>query len=164
MQPAHAAPAEPPAHADLRRRPRADAVRRLLARAPLLESRDRALLEAAFRDGKHASELALLRGEPPDHVRRVLRRLVHRINSPIFEYTLREFDQWPTTRRRVALRCIIRGQAQRDAADEMRVSIHVVRAHLAWIGMRVEALDPTTRTTHLPATRPFSLLDREALE
>lgn len=131
---------------DLRRRARADIADRILARAEHLPDCDRALLQAFYRDGSSAKELARLARTSSRILRLRVRRLVQRVSSPTFALVLRDAHTWPDDRRRVAFLHVIQGRSIRAVARSLNLSLHHVRAHLAWIGMHIESLDPSTTT------------------
>ncbi len=121
---------------DLRRKQVREACDLLVERAAALPESDRLLLEAVYRDGRSARELALLGPPDPDAVEkraRAIRRRVHslvaRLASREFEYVARHAEAWPTARRRVATACVLHGMALREAARELKVSLHNVRRH-----------------------------------
>lgn len=132
---------------DLRRRTRADVADRILARATHLPERDRAILEALYRDGKSTKDLARLTRLPARTIRLKAKRIVQRVTSPTFALVLVDADRWPLQRQRVAALHILEGRSIRAVAISLRISTYQVRAHLAWIGMQVESRDPTTTTS-----------------
>ncbi|MFM9997044.1 MAG: hypothetical protein ACKVU4_14745 [Phycisphaerales bacterium] len=116
--------------ADLRRRRRRELVDDIIRRAALLPPADGALLRLVFEDGRPVSEVCALRGGSTARgLRRRVRILVRRVLSDRFRYVLVHRDQWPTTRRRVATRCVIEGRPIRDAAAELGLSVYAVRRH-----------------------------------
>lgn len=139
---------------DLRRRARADVAERVLARAVHLPERDRALLEALYRDGKSAKDLARLTRLPARTLRLRVRRLVQRVTSPTFALVLIDAANWPILRQRIAALHIVEGKSVRTTAHALRISLHHVRAHLAWIGMQIESRDPSTSVTRASTKEP----------
>lgn len=122
---------------DLRRGVRRDLAEVLMSRATLLSELDRYLVQGVFRDGRPLTELAALwEGDgpgprpTPKALRRRLRRLVERVLSPRFEFVAAHRHRWPPTRRRVATACVLHGLSCREAADKLRLSIHLVRRHM----------------------------------
>lgn len=115
--------------ADLRRRRKAELVEALAARAEGLGEADRALVLAAYRDGKRAVELAPLVGQGPRQIRRRLRGLVERLMSREYACVLSRRERWTPIRRRVADACVLRGRSLRVAARELGMSLHAVRRH-----------------------------------
>lgn len=124
---------------DLRRRRVRDEAEVLVARAAWALPEDRRLIEAVYREGMTARAVAELRGESADRTRRRLRRVVERLLSDRFTFTLRERDGWPRERRRVATACILQGRPMRDAARHLKVSYHEVRKQMQAIGALREA-------------------------
>ncbi len=140
---------------DLRRRSRADVAQRILLRAAHLPDRDRALLESLYRDGMSAKDLARLARIPPRALRLRVHRLVRRLSSPRFAFVLVHAPHWPPLRRRVAELHILEGRSIRSTAALLGITLHQVRAHLAWIGMQIEAREPSaTLTRTSPEHRP----------
>lgn len=144
---------DPDQAADLRRRRRRELCDQVLARAAWLEPSDRALLEAVYRDGRSAVELAQLTGDNPRTLRRRIRRLVRRVLGPEFAFVAGRRERWTSSRRRVAEACILHGQSMRTAASELGVSLHTVRRHLAAIRAQYEVqsdAQPARRSEALP--------------
>ena len=133
---------------DLRRKRRRDQAEITLDRARHLPPEDRVLIEAVFRDGRPVAELAaLISGDAGESdrtahargLRRRIRRLTARLLSREFAFVAEQLSDWSPTRRRVATACILHGRSIRDAAAELRVSLHTVRRHRAAITELVEA-------------------------
>lgn len=119
-----------PLHAsDLRRRRRPTLAKEILQRAEHMAPRDRALLEAIYREGVPARALARVEGVDPRVIRRRVRRLVQRALSPHFDFVLTHREQWPPTRRRVGEALALRGMTQREAAQALGLTLHTVRRH-----------------------------------
>lgn len=107
----------------------------LLARAGLLAPPDRDLLIAVFSKNVTCASIARAGGHDPRTTRRRVRRLTHRVMSPTFELCAarvlaKSAGGWSPTRRAVAERVILQGQAYRTAATELGLSIHSIRAHV----------------------------------
>ncbi len=133
---------------DLRRRRTRQAAQTLAERACLLPPDDRALIEAVFRDGHPVAHLAALIAGQADNaeraahartLRRRIRRLTARLLSREYAFVAEQLPDWSPTRRRVATACILHGRSIRDAAAELRLSLHTVRRHRAAIAELVEA-------------------------
>jgi DNA-directed RNA polymerase specialized sigma24 family protein len=122
--------AEPEAEARLTLPRKRSLAEQVVARAYLLNSTDRAFLLAAFDDGRSAADLGRLTGVSPRSVRRRLRRLADRVLSSRFLFVGKAMHRWPPTRRRVAEAVVLRGLSMRQAAQEMKISVYVVRAHM----------------------------------
>lgn len=133
---------DPGEEADLRRRRKAEQIDLVLQRASALGTPDRTLLEWVLRDGRTAIQVAHVTKEPVRAVRRRVRRLMRRILSPEFLFVVREREQWPPTRRRVADACIVDGRSMNQASKELRLSFHSVRRHIETIAGAFEARHP----------------------
>lgn len=133
-------PFDPAVEADLRRRRQRDMVEHLLDRAACLPPDDLALLRAVYADGRTAVELAALMRCDARALRRRIRRLVERLLSPRFLFVLRHRDGWSATRKRVATACVLHGRSLREAAAELRLSLHTVRRHLDAVNALFETI------------------------
>jgi DNA-directed RNA polymerase specialized sigma24 family protein len=120
---------EPAEITDLRRKRSRALVDQLVEYAQWLAPPDRVLIEAVYRDGRSVSDVATLMGESVRTLRRRVRMLIERINSPRFMFVVRSLDQWAPTRRRVAICCVLHGRPLRAVAEELGLSLHVVRRH-----------------------------------
>lgn len=118
---------DPGESADLRRRQKAEMVRQLLTRLEPLPTGDRVLVEAIYRDGRSAVEVAALVREPARLVRKRVRRIVRRALTERFAFVALHAAQWPTDRRRVAEACVLAGHSMRDAARSLGLTLHQVR-------------------------------------
>lgn len=133
---------------DLRRKRRGEQAQVALERARHLPPQDRVLVEAVFRDGRPVAELAaLIAADAGDAdrvtsvrgLRRRIRRLTARLLSREYAFVAEQLPDWSPTRRRVATACILHGRSIRDAAAELRLSLHTVRRHRAAIAELLEA-------------------------
>lgn len=115
---------------DLRRAVPADLARTVADRAHWCMPEERALIDAMYRQGLTATQIAQLRSEPAPAIRRKIRAVVQRVLSPKFVFVLRHRDQWPPMRRRVATACILQGRTLREAAAHLRLSLHAVRRQM----------------------------------
>ncbi len=126
--------------ADLRLRRRRDAAETIVARASVLAKEDRGLLEAVYDKGHTVQEVARLLGQTdPSQVRQLrkrVRKLVTRVGEPRFVFVLTSRHAWPSTRKRVAERCVLRGDSMRAAAAELGISLHSVRQQC----LRIDAM------------------------
>ncbi len=126
--------------ADLRLRRRRDAAETIVARASVLADEDRGLLEAVYDKGHTVQDVARLLGKTdPSQVRQLrkrVRRLVTRISEPRFVFVLTSRHAWPSTRKRVAERCVLRGESMRAASAELGISLHSVRQQC----LRIDAM------------------------
>lgn len=133
---------------DLRRKRPREQAEIALDRARHLPPEDRVLVEAVFRDGRPVTELAsLIAGTTGDAaratcargLRRRIRRLTARLFSREYAFVAEQLSDWSPTRRRVATACILHGRSIREAAAELRLSLHTVRRHRAAIAELLEA-------------------------
>lgn len=115
---------------DLRRRRDAAQADAIARRSDLLTPEDGALLRAVFEQGVSMRQLAAMRNESVRRVRNRVRTLATRSLSARFEFVMRRREDWPPTRRRVASACVLRGLTMREAAAELKVSLHSVRRHM----------------------------------
>lgn len=127
------------AHHDLRRGLTPSELERVLGRVDLLPTRERALLEAMFQDGRSAVQIAALTGEDARAVRRQIRQVVARVLSPKFAFVMRHCGTWPASRRRVGEACVMWGFSVRIAARELGMTLHAVRRQLDAIQALFEA-------------------------
>ena len=125
---------------DRRRRQGRDLAESLVARAEHLLPKDRALINAIYRDGSSAREVATLTGATPRAVRRRIRSLAQRVLDPRFAFVIIHREQWPPTRRKVATETILPGRPLRAAAKRLDLSLHTVRRHADAIRVMYEAL------------------------
>jgi DNA-directed RNA polymerase specialized sigma24 family protein len=102
----------------------------LLGLGELLGENDRALLEAIYRRGLSAADLARAIRTRPRTIQNRLRRLTCRVNSPIFRLVAGRCDALPPLRREVGERIVLRGESQRTVAAQLGVSLHRVRQEL----------------------------------
>lgn len=112
---------------DLRRLTRRELASRIVARAAHLQAADRALVEAVFADGIRVTRLAKLTGRDVRELRRRVKGLARNLLSNRFTFVTSHSRDWSTTRRRVAIACILHGKTIRGAAAELGVGLHEVR-------------------------------------
>lgn len=115
-------------------------VERVLMLAAYLPERQRALLEAIYREGVPLRVIARLRGTTSRAVRRQAALLVARVTSPAYAVAATQSGAWPEPRAGVARRCVIGGVGVREAARELGVSVHTVRSELARVRAIAEAM------------------------
>jgi len=130
---------DPSEASDLRRRRQRALTETLLDRAEHLPADDRALLESVYREGASVSGLAELLNTPARSLRRRVRRLVQRVLSERYVFVAHRRREWSPTRRRVAEACVLGGRSLREAASELRLSLHAVRRHADAIHAMYEA-------------------------
>jgi len=127
---------------DLRRRQESGAVDWLLLRAQWLPTADRELIEAVYREGKSAAEIARLGGAggaggvgaaSVGVVRNRIKQVVGRLCSDKLPFVVERSPAWSPTRRRVARQCVIEGHSMRTASERLGVSLHTVRRHMGAI-------------------------------
>ncbi|MFT5423459.1 MAG: DNA-directed RNA polymerase specialized sigma24 family protein [Phycisphaerales bacterium] len=118
---------------DLRRRQESGAVDWLLLRAQWLPTADRELVEAVYREGKSAAEIARLGDASVGVVRNRIKQIVDRLCSDRLPFVVERSPSWSPTRRRVARQCVIEGHSMRAASERLGVSLHTVRRHLGAI-------------------------------
>ena len=71
--------------------------------------------------------------------RRRLRRLETRLASDRFAFVIARRNSWATTRRRVAVTCVLHGRSLRQASRELGISLHTVRRHVEAVEAMVVA-------------------------
>lgn len=140
--PAHLAPAT-----DLRRRRVRELSESIVDASRWCLPEDRALLQAMFRDGLSAADLAAMRRESPRILRARVKRLVDRVLSPRFAFVVARRDAWPPSTRRVATAAILQGRTLRDTAKHLQLSIHAVRRQMERIDALYELTISTRRVT-----------------
>jgi len=153
---------------DLRRRHQRETIDRLMDRAAHLPAPDRLLLEAVYRDGRSARELASLSGQSPRRVRARIKRLTRRAMSPEFRFVARELElsaagagaeggrggpAWTRTRRTIARAIYLEGRSMREIVRTTGLSLHTVRAHRGAIEAQIESARGRDPSDHV-GTRP----------
>lgn len=139
---------------DLRRRQESGTVDWLLLRAEWLPRADRDLVEAVYREGKSAAEIARLGGlgtASVASVRNRIRQVVNRLCSDRLPFVVERSPSWSPTRRRIARRCVVEGLSMRATSDLLGISLHTVRRHLgaievlyrAWLEDQQETVQAT---------------------
>jgi len=126
---------------DLRKRPDRDLAEKLVDFARWTRPEDRALIEAVYRDGLSAKRLAAVNGQSPRAVRQRIHAIVSRLLSDRFIHVLRNRENWPTRRRRVADACVLQGMSMRRASESLGYTLHTVRRQLDVINALICAED-----------------------
>ncbi len=111
---------------------------RILDYVDPLRTGDRALLRAIYDRGMTASDFARAVGQRPRTVRRRVQRLLERIGSDHFQFVLRQRQDWPSTRRRVAELVFLQGASQRQTAASTGLSLHQIRQEIARIRFLID--------------------------
>jgi len=114
---------------DLRRRREHALTDRIVKRAQWLEPIDRQLVLAMFRDGQSAQSIANRFGGCPRHIRRRIKKLVHRLNDPRLAYVVAHHEKWTKSRRSIARCLFIQGRSMRETTQELGMSFYSVRKH-----------------------------------
>ncbi|MEM8756505.1 MAG: hypothetical protein AAGF47_01820 [Planctomycetota bacterium] len=118
-----------PATPDLRRRRTRAQAERISLRADVLDPPERRLIRDLFEDGRPCSAIARELGQNPRSIRRRVRSITRRLLDPRFEFVLTKADAWRPTRRRVAHEHFIRGHSLRETAEQLGLSLYIVRQH-----------------------------------
>jgi hypothetical protein len=116
-------------------------IEQLLNLSENLSQEDRALLRSVYDAGLSPTLLAHASGRDSRRMRQRVARLVGRIGSDMFQFVLRERQDWPAPRRRIAELIFLRGQTQRDVAAASGTSLHHVRREIE----RIRALREESR-------------------
>ncbi len=139
---------------DLRKRHTNTLTDQLVHRAHWLEKDDQSLIIAMFRDGQSASQIAKLIGQDPRHVRRRIKRLVHRLNDPRVAYVVEHCEAWSRSKRAIAQSLFIQGHSIREVTENLGVSFYSVRKHREAINAMSQAnAQANTRSSKLRAWR-----------
>lgn len=115
---------------DLRTRMARESVEDLLRRARLLDPLDQSLLEQHLGNGRSVASIARERGCLPEGLRSRIKRLVARIDSPLYAMVRDRAGMWDGQMRAIAIACVGRGRSMRGAARELGIGIHVVRTRM----------------------------------
>lgn len=117
---------------------RVDLARRLLELAEFLPDEDRVLLQAVYDRGMSPIEFARAIRARPRAIRHRVRGLVERVSSPLFQFVATQQGAWTSQRRLIAELNVLRGRSQRDVAQRLGVSLHLVRQELLRIRVLCE--------------------------
>lgn len=109
---------------------RRDVADRVLDRSEWLDQADRALVAQVIGNGARTGDLARIAGVSPRTIQRRIAKLIDRLLDPEVVHVLREHQRWPAPTRSVALAVWVRGRTLRQAAAELRLSLHQVRQQL----------------------------------
>ncbi len=112
---------------DERRRDWRETVERMLRLAMHLPKADRALVVGAYERGMTAADLGRVCGATSKVVRGRLQRIVLRMSSAEFRYTVREQYGWAELKRRICQEVFLKGATQRETARGLGISVHRVR-------------------------------------
>lgn len=104
--------------------PRAEQLARL---SEYLAAPDRAMIRAIYTHGHSLREVGRLMQVTPDVVRRRLRRLSRRMQTPEFAFVALRHEHWPPRLAQVSRACVLEGQSLRSAAVALNLSVHAVR-------------------------------------
>lgn len=102
-------------------------------RAIHLKGPDRALVEAMFRDGHSAAQIARLGQLEPRQIRRRIKLALNRLSDPIFIFVITHQSNWSSTRRKIAQSLFQAGYSIRQTAEQLELKVHRVRRHRAAI-------------------------------
>lgn len=144
----------------------AEAACTILSRAEHLLTQDREILHAIYGEGKTAVELARLLSHPIRPLRRRIRALTRRVNSPLYLFVLRARHEWNATLARVATAIFLEGRSLKVAARTLNVSYFTVRrqrdAVTAMLAAHLTA-HTLARKIAIRATREASAARRQAI-
>ena len=105
----------------------------IAARADLLAPEDRDLIKAVVINGQSAEMIARIAGVRGSTLRKRVRKLLKRINSPDFIDTARILPLLNPTQLAVAKAHILQGKSIRAVASETNLSYHTVRKTLTQV-------------------------------
>ncbi|MGJ8636865.1 MAG: hypothetical protein ACSHX5_08480 [Phycisphaerales bacterium] len=101
----------------------------IISRSIHLKGPDRAFVEAMYRDGHSAAQIARLGDLDPRQVRRRIKLALARLSDPLFIFVITHQSNWSTTRRKVAQSLFQAGHSIRQTADHLELKVHQVRRH-----------------------------------
>lgn len=110
-----------------RRTPVRDRTERLLQLSEYLPTHERLLLTQVLEHGLSAADIARLTDDKPDCVRRRIRRLMERLDSPLFRFAASRFELLPRDLQTTARRHILEGHSLRKTAQLTGLSLHRIR-------------------------------------
>ena len=102
---------------------------RLMRLAEHLPQRDQALLGQVLEHGYSAIQVAQLTGSKPETVRRRIRQLLTRLDSPLYRFVAGRFDLLPRDLQATAKRHVLEGYSLRETAASLGMSLHRIRQH-----------------------------------
>lgn len=101
----------------------------IVSRSIHLKGPDRALVEAMFRDGQSAAQIARLGNLEPRQVRRRIKLALTRLSDPLFIFVITHQSSWSSTRRKIAQSLFQAGRSIRQTAELLDLKVHQVRRH-----------------------------------
>ena len=101
--------------------------------AQALPAEDRLLLEQHFGDGLSMADLARRSRRSAHAVSRRIERLVRRLASPEFRFTVLHQDRLPKAMRRTATLLFVHGRSLRATAGLTKKSLHRIRCDRAML-------------------------------
>lgn len=122
-----------PSEIDFRHRCNTLLADQIITRSFHLKGPDRALVEAMFRDGQSATQIARLGNQDPRQVRRRIKLALNRLSDPVFIFVITHQSNWSSTRRKVAQSLFQAGFSIRQTAEQLELKVHQVRRHRAAI-------------------------------
>ena len=107
----------------------------LVALASRLAPADRELVLRIVGEGRSCAQAATMLGISERSVQRRVCRLIERLRAPQFAYAAHQIEHggWDRPTREVARQCVLFGRTVRDAAHELGMTQHAVRARRAAI-------------------------------
>lgn len=117
--------------------------------AAFLNEQDRELVLGVTVRGAKASSFAVMFSMSPRQIRMHTRRLLRRIASPEFRFSIRLLSNkgsiaGTATRKNIARECFVNGLSIRDAAKKLGLTIHMVRSHATAIRNQAELMNAHT--------------------
>jgi len=106
---------------------------RILALAPYLGDRDRALIEQVYARGQAVAEVARAADVPAKRLNRRLSRILRRIRQPVFQFVATRGDVLPREAAATARYAVLEGYPLRQVAALTGQSLHRVRQHMQTI-------------------------------
>ena len=95
-----------------------------------LEPDDEILIDSIFGQGLPVAFIARMSGQSPGRIRRKVKKLVTRMESPMFQFVAGGLDLLPRDVRAVARRHHLWGHSLRQVADGLGLKLHEVRSKL----------------------------------
>lgn len=141
---------------DLRRRASRDHAEAIIARSQFLSGSDRAIIESIYSEGLTAAEIAAIRDECPRAIRRRVRSVVTRLQTPLFAFVVQQRPNFSPLRRRIATMCVLHGHSIRAAAERTGLTLHAVRKHMHAIHALFDAAQTQAQTQSAPRSKAAS--------
>lgn len=101
--------------------------------AQALPADDRLLLERRYADGLSVADLARRSRRSANAISRRIEKLVERITSPEFRFTMMHQERLPKAMRRTATLLFVQGRSLRDTAKLTQKSLHRIRCDRAML-------------------------------